>query len=116
MVNVKTILTELLLIAIYVVLSHLIKRFVRTNKLQVVGWGFTTFLFFGMGFYNLGWYWSAYPLAVWMIWAIILVFIQLTHNHEFIYKRYWPPFWQYSMIMSVVVFVASFFAGLLPVI
>lgn len=69
-----------------------------------------------MSIVNLGLYWFAYPMALWMLWALGLVFIQLIHNHEFIYRRYWPVFWRWSTLYVVIVFIGSLFSGGLPLI
>ena len=48
-------------------------------------------------------YWIAYPVAIWMIVAII-------------YRRYWPVFWRLSVILAVIIFVGSLFCQNLPLI
>ena len=45
-------------------------------------------------------YWIAYPVAIWMIVAIILIIVQTVHYGEFIYRRYWPVFWRLSVILG----------------
>lgn len=66
---------------------------------------------------NLGYYWPAYPIALWMIWALVLITIQIFHHHEFIYRRYWPIFWKLSAYYALIVYVLGvIFAHWLPLI
>lgn len=61
-------------------------------------------------------YWIAYPIAIWMVVAIILMIGQTLHYGEFIYRRYWPVFWRLSVILSGLTFIISFFCQHLPLI
>ena len=53
-------------------------------------------------------YWIAYPIAVWMIVAILLIIVQTVHYGEFIYRRYWPVLWRLSVALAVIVFVGIY--------
>lgn len=75
-------------------------------------WTILLWIFIGQNFASL--YWLAYPIAVWMVWAIGLVIMQAVHNHEFIYRRYWPIFWRLSAWYAILVFIISTFCHHLP--
>ena len=100
-INFQRVLFQILLILIFIGVKY---------------WSMTTALFFILAFWNFGWYWSAYPIIVWMVLALALIVVQVAHNHEFIYRRYWPPFWRCSMYLAVISFACSIFAGFLPLI
>lgn len=115
-INYQQILLQILIVLIYVGIRFMASRLFHGRK-RVVGWQvLTTFLFFALSFWNFGWYWFAYPVAVWMILALVLIIVQVIHNHEFLYRHYWPVFWHYSTFIAVVSFVLSLFAGALPLI
>lgn len=61
-------------------------------------------------------YWIAYPIALWMVVALLLIIGQTIHYHEFIYRRYWLVFWRLSVIIAVITYVGSLFCQNLPVI
>ncbi|MBD7894278.1 DUF3397 family protein [Limosilactobacillus sp. Sa3CUN2] len=61
-------------------------------------------------------YWIAYPIATWMIIAILLIIGQTIHYNEFIYRRYWPVFWRLSVIVATITFIVSLFCQNLPLI
>lgn len=65
---------------------------------------------------NLGIYWVAYPIALWMVWALLLIILQTVHNHEFIYRRYWPVFWRLSTYYAVLIFILSLISAKLPLV
>lgn len=76
-----------------------------------------TILLWLLSIYNIASpYWIAYPIAAWMIIAIILIIAQTVHYREFIYRRYWPVFWRLSVILAAIVFVVSLFCQNLPLI
>lgn len=115
-INFQRVLFQILLILIFIGVKYLNGRFFRGRKRRQLWWSMTTALFFILAFWNFGWYWSAYPIIVWMVLALALIVVQVAHNHEFIYRRYWPPFWRCSMYLAVISFACSIFAGFLPLI
>lgn len=116
LVDYHRILMQLAIVILLAVVTRLLQRFSRGRRMkQICGYVWVTVLW-GMSITNLGPYWFAYPMALWMILALVLIFIQLIHNHEFIYRRYWPVFWHGSLLYAVVVFIASLFSGKLPLI
>lgn len=114
-INYQRILLQLLIILIFVGIKYLVGRFFH-GRHQNLWQGLTTCLLFVLAGWNFGPYWIAYPVLVWMVWALSLIIIQVTHNHEFIYRRYWTPFWRVSLFIAVVSFITSFFAGMLPLV
>ena len=116
MINYQRILLQVLLIFIFLGIRYLTGRFFRGRKRKLWWRGLTTLLFFALALWNFGWYWSAYPVLIWMLWALLLILLQVVHNHEFIYRRYWPPFWQYSLYIALIAFAGSIFAGALPLV
>lgn len=42
-----------------------------------------------------------------MILALLLIALQIIHNHEFIYRRYWPVFWRYSAYYALIIYIGS---------
>lgn len=42
-----------------------------------------------------------------MILALLLIALQIIHNHEFIYHRYWPVFWRYSAYYALIIYIGS---------
>ena len=115
-INYQRILLQLLVILIYVGIRYIVSRLFHGKRKLIIWRILTTFLFFALEFWNFGWYWIAYPVAIWMVLALILIAVQVAHNHEFLYRRYWPVFWHYSMFIAVLSFVASLFSGFLPLI
>lgn len=61
-------------------------------------------------------YWIAYPIAIWMIAALLLIVVQTVHYGEFIYRRYWPVFWRLSVILAAIFFVGSLLCQNLPLV
>lgn len=116
LVDYHWILMQLVIVILLAIMTRLLQRFNRGRRVKQLcrcGW---VVVLWGMSIVNLGPYWFAYPLALWMVFALALIFIQLVHNHEFIYRRYWPVFWHWSLRYAVVVFIASLFSGKLPLI
>lgn len=109
-------LLQVLIILIFVGVKYLCGRFMQGKKHVTLWWALTAVLFWLLAGWNFGLYWIAYPVAVWMILALALVVIQLVHNHEFLYRRYWPPFWHGSAWLAIISFGASIFAGSLPLV
>ncbi|WP_373841683.1 hypothetical protein [Limosilactobacillus sp.] len=89
------------------------RHLTRRRRSQHVVW---SVVFWLLALKNLDVYWIAYPLAGWMIWALLLILLQLVHNHEFIYRRYWPVFWRLSAYYAGIIFVASLFSHNLPLV
>jgi hypothetical protein len=116
LVDYHHILMELVVILLLWGLTFLVRRINRGSRMRRLcryGWVLVLWV---LSIINLGPYWFAYPMALWMLLALGLVFIQLIHNHEFIYRRYWPVFWRWSMFYAVIVFIGSLFSGGLPLI
>lgn len=114
----QTLLQLLILLVLFFIekLAHRVFKRYWSERAPHVWWLWTVilWLFISHNFASL--YWCAYPVAIWMAWAIILVILQATHNHEFIYRRYWPVFWRLSAWYALIVFIVSQFAVHLPVI
>ncbi len=116
LVDYHRILIQLTIVLLLAIATSLLKRFNRgllIRRYCRYGW---VLVLWGMSIVNLGPYWFAYPVALWMLLALVLIFIQLLHNHEFIYRRYWPVFWHWSLLYAVVVFIVSLFSGKLPLV
>lgn len=115
-INYQRTLLQLLIILIFIGIKYLCGRFMQGKKHATLWWAFATVLFWLLAWWNLGVYWIAYPIAVWMVLALVLIIIQLAHNHEFLYRRYWPPFWRVSGWTAIISFGLSIFAGALPLV
>lgn len=116
LVDYRHILMQLVIILLLWVLTRLVRRInpsARVRRLCRYIWVLVLWI---MSFINLGMYWLAYPMALWMILALGLIFIQLIHNHEFIYRRYWPVFWNWSLLYVGIVFIGSLFSNSLPLV
>lgn len=114
-----TLLEVLLIIAVWIVGKLLRKVFKGKDFLHRGNaiLAFWTVLFWGLIISNVfSLYWLAFPIAVWMFWAIILIIGQAIYYHEFIYRRYWIVFWRLSVIYSAIVFIGSTFCHYLPII
>lgn len=109
-------LLQVLIILIFIGVKYLCGRFMQRKKHVTLWWALTAVLFWLLDGWNFGLYWIAYPVAVWMVLALALIVIQLVHNHEFLYRRYWPPFWRGSAWLAIISFGASIFAGSLPLV
>lgn len=116
LVDYHHIIMQVLVVLLLWLLLRLLGRFISRARRKRIGCYTWTLAFWVMSLINLGVYWIAYPVALWMILALGLIFLQLIHNHEFIYRRYWPVFWPLSMCYAGLVFVVSLFSGWLPLI
>lgn len=111
-----TLLQGLFLLIIWLLekLIHHIFRHYWQDKRSHAWWLWTLLLWYFIGQNFASVYWLAFPIAIWMIWAIGLVVIQAVHNREFIYRRFWPVFWRLSAWYAFIVFVISTFCHHLP--
>lgn len=116
LVDYHHILMQLVIVLLLWALTRLVRRINRGPRVRRVCRYVWVCVLWIMSFVNLGMYWTAYPIALWMVLALSLIFIQLVHNREFIYRRYWPVFWNWSLLYAGVVFIASLFSGRLPLI
>ena len=116
LVDYHHILMQLVIVLLLWGLTRLVRRINRGPRVRRVCRYVWVCVLWIMSFINLGMYWTADPIALWMVLALGLIFIQLAHNHEFIYRRYWPVFWNWSLLYAGVVFIASLFSGRLPLI
>lgn len=104
----------ILLLIIWLVESLLAKVFRGNKKHSPIIW---TILLWILTIYNIASpYWLAFPIAGWMIAAILLIIIQTVHYHEFIYRRFWPAFWRLSVFLAAIIFVGSLFCQHLPLV
>lgn len=111
-IDYRLVILEIVFLIIAGVAERLLLRIFRPTRKprqRHLWWGWTLTLWV-MIVINLGYYWPAYPLALWMILALLLIFIQVVHNHEFIYRRYWPVFWRYSAYYALLVYVGGLVA------
>ena len=116
-VNIKVIILEIILLLIVGVVEHLLLKISHKVKKHKHLWWEWTIILWILIIFNLGFYWPAYPIAIWMILALILIGIQIVHNHEFIYRRYWPVFWRYSAYYALIIYIGSlFFPSWLPLV
>ncbi len=116
-VNIKVIILEIILLLIVGVAEHLLLKISHKVKKNKHLWWEWTIILWILIIFNLGFYWPAYPIAVWMILALILIGIQIVHNHEFIYRRYWPVFWRYSAYYALIIYIGSLvFSSWLPLV
>ena len=108
----------ILLVVIWFVENLIGKVFHFARRLRhvhsPVAW---TIILWLLSIYNIAsLYWIAYPVAIWMIVAIILIIVQTVHYGEFIYRRYWAVFWRLSGNLAVIGFVGSLLCQNLPLI
>lgn len=115
-INYRKVFLQVLIILIYVGVRYLARRIFHAQRHRQEWRICTVILFWALACWNLGYYWIAFPIAVWMLWSLILIILQVVHNHEFLYRRFWPPFWYSSMVIAVVTFALSLFAGALPLV
>ncbi|MBB1062367.1 DUF3397 family protein [Limosilactobacillus fastidiosus] len=102
-------LVELLLSKVF---RH--EHYQRHHKHSPIIW---TIILWLLSIYNIdSLYWMAYPIAAWMIIAIVLIIGQTIHYNEFIYRRYWSVFWRLSVIIATITFIISLFCQNLPLI
>ncbi|MCH3922494.1 hypothetical protein [Limosilactobacillus sp.] len=113
LIDFRQLLIELLIVIILWVLTVLWRRLSRRRRWLRVVWTLVLWLLI---LWNLDVYWVAYPIALWMIWALALIALQSVHNHEFLYRRYWPVFWRLSLFYALVVFAGSLFCNGLPLV
>lgn len=112
----QQILLEIIVIILLFFAERLYKQLVRHPRAHWHCWWGWTIVLWIMIIHNLGVYWFAYPVALWMILALLLVLLQVVHNHEFLYRRYWPVFWRFSTYYAEIVFILSLGSGQLPLI
>ncbi|MBB1078531.1 hypothetical protein H5S09_04395 [Limosilactobacillus sp. STM2_1] len=106
-VSIQVIILEIVLLIVIWFVEHLFLRiFFPTKKVKHLWWVWTIILWL-LIIFNLGYYWPAYPIAVWMVLALALIALQIAHNHEFIYRRYWPVFWRYSAYYALLIYIGS---------
>lgn len=108
-INYRLVILQIVFLVIVWIAERLLMRILQptSKKRQKHVWWWWTIILWLMTILNLGYYWPAYPLAVWMILALLLIFVQVIHNHEFIYRRYWPVFWHYSAYYAAVVYLGG---------
>lgn len=106
--EIKKVLIEIFIIAVYWGIEWLIGHLFHLKN-YYFKWVWTLLLM-AIAEANLGFYWFAYPVIVWMVIGIGLVFIQLGARKEFIYQRYWPAFWRISFFLALLVSISSLFA------
>jgi hypothetical protein len=112
----KMIITELVMLLGYGVVEMLANRLLRQKKpARRLLWAWTIILLIS-SFWNLGFYWFAYPMIGWMLIGIGMVVRQLVANHQFLYQRFWPAFWRLSVFFWTVIFILSLFSWNLPVV
>ncbi len=71
-------------------------------------------IMFSLTWWNLGYYYIAYPLMIVALLGIGLVGKQLLTNHEFLYRIFWPHFWNLGCLLMVISYVISIFCYQLP--
>lgn len=113
LINYRQLLIQFLIIGILWIVTLIWHRLTKKSQRCYVIW---SIVFWLLALKNLDVYWIAYPLAGWMIWALILILLQLIHNHEFLYRRYWPVFWRLSAYYAGIVFIVSLFSCNLPLV
>lgn len=69
---------------------------------------------FLLTWWNLGYYYVAYPVMIVALLGIWLVVKQLVANHEFLYRVFWPNFWNLGCLLMVISYVISIFCYQLP--
>ncbi|MCC4439905.1 hypothetical protein [Limosilactobacillus reuteri] len=107
MVSIQVIILEIILLLVIGIVERLLVRiFHHPKKIKHLWWGWTIILWI-LIIFNIGFYWPAYPIALWMILALLLIALQIIHNHEFIYRRYWPVFWWYSAYYALIIYIGS---------
>lgn len=73
-----------------------------------------TILLFLLTWWNFGYYYISYPIIVMMVASIILIVIQFHRTKEFLYRRYWPAFWNLNCLILAICFIISTFSFKLP--
>lgn len=73
-----------------------------------------TILLFALTWWNLGYYYIAYPLILIALLGIGLVVKQLISNHEFLYRPFWQQFWILGVGLMIVSYVVSIFVVISP--
>lgn len=116
--NYQRILIELLIIVCYWFIEKMfymvflnIKKPRRTVIHHPSSW---TIIMLILACWNLGYYYLAYPLIVISLLGIGLVIKQFMFNHEFLYQRFWPSFWNLGCLLMVISYVVSIFCHQLP--
>lgn len=108
-VSIRIIILEIILLVVVGIAERLlfkIRYHAKSKRVQHLWWLWTV-IFWLLTIFNLGCYWPAYPLAIWMVLALILIVLQIAHNHEFIYRRYWPVFWRFSAYYALLVYLGG---------
>lgn len=71
-------------------------------------------LFLILAWWNLGYYYIAYPLLLIALLGIGLVVKQVVAQHEFLYSQFWPTFWNLGCGVTIISYVVSIFCHNLP--
>lgn len=112
----KKILMELVFLGAYYLIERGGSRLLfGPGRPHHLHWAWTALLLL-VAAWNLGGYWFCYPVIGWMLLGIGLVGAQLVANHQLIYARYWPAFWQLSTYYAAVVVLLSLLGGQLPLV
>ncbi|MDY3701971.1 MAG: hypothetical protein SO061_00195 [Limosilactobacillus coleohominis] len=116
--NYQRILIEVLIILCYWFVEKLFSLVFINLKLGKQGrihhpivW---TILLFALTWWNLGYYYIAYPLILIALLGIGLVIKQLISNHEFLYRPFWQQFWILGVGLMIISYVVSIFCCHLP--
>lgn len=116
--NYQRILIEFLIIICYWFVEKLFSLVFINLKISKRGrihhpsaWAILLFI---LTWWNLGYYYIAYPLIIIGILGISLVLKQVMTNHEFLYQPFWRQFWILGTELMIISYVTSIFCGNLP--
>lgn len=116
--NYQRLLIEVLVLIVYWVIEKLFSMVFINLKIgrqdyihHPSAW---TILLLILTWWNLGYYYIAYPIMLLSLLGISIVGIQLVRHHEFLYQRFWPIFWRWACLLMIFSYIISIFCFRLP--
>lgn len=114
----QRLLIEIIIIICYWVIEKLFSLLFINLKVGRQGFihhpSIWTILFGILTWWNLGYYYIAYPVLILALFGIIIVVRELVNRHEFLYQRFWPIFWRGGCVLMIFSYVVSVFCYHLP--
>lgn len=116
--NYQRLLIEILILIVYWVIEKLFSMVFKNLRIGHQGFihhpGMWTILLLLLTWWNLGYYYIAYPILIVAIFGIVIVIRELIIHREFLFRRFWPLFWRGCCLLMICSYLISIFCFRLP--
>ncbi|MFZ2588728.1 DUF3397 family protein [Paucilactobacillus nenjiangensis] len=108
------IIMQLLVIIIVSLIVILIKKVMKKKKRAMYNF-YDLWPIFMLYFGALNLKWGLFPYVVigWMAIGIALVLIEIVHNREVLFKKFFFSFWRITVVYTTIVYILSIFVSLM---